>query len=218
MSDTTPPPGLRERKRAATRRSIQMAVLELVREEGVEPVTVDMVSRRADVSPRTFFNYFASKEDALVGEVPSFVEGAPVDRFVADRDRPVLEGLVDLIDLSLRGSTDDHDLVQTRRRVLRAHPDLFARRVAGMREFEEGLGVAVARRLEADQDADGGPESRASRAHLVTLVVMAALRHAWVEWADDDDDEHLSDADRYGVRARLETSFAQLAELVSREG
>ena len=50
--------GLRERKRRATSRSIQFTVLELAAERGLEQVTVDEISRIANISPRTFFNNF----------------------------------------------------------------------------------------------------------------------------------------------------------------
>jgi len=64
-------PGLRERKRRATRRAIQRAALEVARTRGLEAVTVDEIARLADVSPRTFFNYFPSKDDAVLGLDPS---------------------------------------------------------------------------------------------------------------------------------------------------
>ena len=47
--------GLRERKRLATRRQIQRAVLTLCSVRGIDKVTIDEISRCADISPRTFF-------------------------------------------------------------------------------------------------------------------------------------------------------------------
>ncbi|MEO8263341.1 MAG: helix-turn-helix domain-containing protein, partial [Pseudolysinimonas sp.] len=63
-------PGLRERKRLATRRAIQVAAIEIVRERGLDATTIDEIARIADISPRTFFNYFSSKEEAIIGDGP----------------------------------------------------------------------------------------------------------------------------------------------------
>src|SRR3954454_18038156 len=74
--------GLRERKKLATRLALHEAALQLVAERGLEHVSVDDIASRADVSPRTFFNYFPTKDDAVVGIDASAV-GQAAERFTA---------------------------------------------------------------------------------------------------------------------------------------
>ena len=58
---------LRERRREQTWMAIHEAALKRVREHGMRGTTVEEIAQEAGVSPRTFFNYFPSKEDAVLG-------------------------------------------------------------------------------------------------------------------------------------------------------
>jgi len=59
--------GLRERKKAKARRAIGVAALQLAIERGFENVSVQEIADRAEVSARTFSNYFANKQEAVCG-------------------------------------------------------------------------------------------------------------------------------------------------------
>lgn len=63
-------PGLREAKKLRTREAMHRAAVELLGEHGAAHVTVEMIAERAGVSTRTFFNYWPSKESAMLGLSP----------------------------------------------------------------------------------------------------------------------------------------------------
>lgn len=196
--------GLRERKRLATRRAIQVSALGLVAERGLERVTVDDISAAADVSPRTFFNYFPSKEQALIGDSPALPPQESQDRFLAaEPDTPILDDLCELLVAAAERSEADRELQQLRRTVLKGYPQMFGARMASMRQFEDAITDVVAERMRRDTASAGLPRAEVrDRAHLVTLVAAAAMRHAWSGWADGTASGSLSE--------RLRSSFAAL--------
>jgi AcrR family transcriptional regulator len=65
--------GRRDRKKQATRQALRSAALRLVAERGFANVTIEDITEVADVAPRTFFNYFPSKESAVIGADPERV-------------------------------------------------------------------------------------------------------------------------------------------------
>lgn len=201
--------GLRERKRLATRRAIQFAALSLVAEKGLDNVTIDEISNVADVSPRTFFNYFASKEAAIAGDAPELPGEEAIARFVAaGPSTSLLEGIGDLLTEASDVSSTDTDLLLLRRGVLKQYPQFVALRMAAMRAFEDQLADVVARRLVADQpEFARQPEALADRSRLITLVAAAAMKHAWTCWADNEGGVALAD--------RLRDSFGQLGSILA---
>jgi AcrR family transcriptional regulator len=187
--------GLRERKRLATRREIQRAVLTLSSARGIDKVTIDEISRWADISPRTFFNYFPSKDSALIGDELHLACEADIERFVhAGTGTDVLADLATLIAQSLQNTDGDREIHELRRLVMKENSYLFTMRMATLRNFEAGLQEIVERRFATDDPRlAADPQALSQRALLFTLVAMAATRHAWRCWAESEESTPLSD-------------------------
>jgi AcrR family transcriptional regulator len=200
--------GLRERKRLATARAIEIAAIDLVSQRGLDKVTVDEISRIADISPRTFFNYFTSKESALVGETPELPSADAVASYVNAPSGTIFDGLGLLLAAAVEARSNDTELMLKRRSLLKEYPQLFAMRMAAMREYEDRLREIVALRLVADDPvlADD-PELLASRSRLITNVAFGAMKHAWVSWADREGGIPLSE--------RLKDSFDELGRILA---
>lgn len=72
---------LRERKKRQTRERINAAAIDLVAEKGMSQTTVEEICAAADVSPRTFFNYYPTKAAAILGLPAVSIDPAAEERF-----------------------------------------------------------------------------------------------------------------------------------------
>ncbi|MFD5873777.1 TetR family transcriptional regulator [Streptomyces sp. NPDC060322] len=191
---TTSAPGLRERKKRATRRAIAEAAVRLAAEHGVEHVTVEAISEAAGVSPRTFFNYFPSHDDAFVlvddevGErIRESVRGAPADL-------PPLDVVRDALVTELDGFESRQELWALQSKVLQRSPHLIHRGLQAHMADERALAVALTDRLR-----DTGPDTEetpgtALFARLLAAVTLTALRVALEHWCDHAGETALADA------------------------
>jgi len=168
--------GLRERKKLATRLALHEAALRLVAERGLDGVSVDDIAARADVSPRTFFNYFSSKDDAVLGLDPE-ASRRQVELFLA---RPPSESPVRALRAVSRDQAvemaDDTELWPLRLTVIDGNPALIARLAAAFGEAEKALAEAVAERTATRVGADVYPTLLAA----VAGVAMRTALHRWL--------------------------------------
>ncbi|WP_066517487.1 TetR/AcrR family transcriptional regulator [Curtobacterium ammoniigenes] len=168
--------GLRDRKRAQTRSRIADAARTLALEAGIEHTTVEQIAQQADISPRTFFNYFATKEDAVLGIGETDLTQERIDEQLrAVGDRPTVEAVVGLI-FGVFGETfADAELRAARKEILHRFPQLMRRQMSHMGAVAETLTAAVRTILE--RDPAWGPDGATPAAASMLLgMCMTALR------------------------------------------
>src|SRR5947207_6260154 len=134
-----PRPGLRERRKRLTAAELEAPAYRLFGERGFDAVTVDDIAAEADVSRRTFFRYFASKEDVLLAD--HFVQLARLREAMAGRpaDEPIITALRNAL-LSLTSDFEDRkEMIITRARLMRDTPSLQARSLVHQKLWEEAM-------------------------------------------------------------------------------
>ena len=175
-----PPASLRERKKLATRRLLRRAALELVAERGLANVTVEDIAEAADVSPRTFFNYFPSKEAALFGGDQDRAGGLRDRVTVRAPGKPAIDALravmaedAEEIADELRSLGGDPADWLGRMKVARADPHVRAAHAGQMARIERALAEGLAARLGTDLETDPYPGVLAAATVGVVRACMA---------------------------------------------
>jgi AcrR family transcriptional regulator len=199
-----PPASLRERKKLATRRLLRQAALDLVAERGFSHVTVEEIAEAANVSPRTFFNYFPSKEAVLLGVDPE--RGAAVrERIVRGAPgQPALEALRMVMVSEARTVAAefaelDGDPVDWigRMKEARTDPHLRAAHAAQMAMIERTIAEALAQRLGTSPERDPYPG-------LLAAAATGVFRSSMTFWAGSGGTIPLEDLVDLAFRALAE--------------
>lgn len=188
--------GLRERKKAETRHALSSAALRLAQQHGLDGVTVEAIAEAAGVSPRTFFNYFASKDDAIAGIAPSDSSDLVNDLVTQPADVSPLEALRGMCLATAARVEPLGDELWARHQLMLEHPALAARRSARFAEVERRLAEEIARRTGRDVDRDPFPA-------LVVAAATGALKVGIAVWQERGRTDPLADI--------IDEAFAQLA-------
>lgn len=117
--------GLRYRKKLKARLAVERSALELVIERGYDGVTVEDICARAEISKKTFFNYFPSKAAAIMGRFDTFPDEERLTAILEEHDEAsYLDVLVGVVGTSVASGVDE-GIVNLRREALRSMPQLF---------------------------------------------------------------------------------------------
>ncbi len=164
--------GLRERKRRQTRERLTRAAMALFLERGFEATTLDDIAAAADVSRRSFFHYFESKEDVVF----AWHEESTAALIAAVAARPAGETMLtaaeNAISAMVRQLEPGEALAMAR--LKRDNPALQARDQVKYEKLERALAEALAKR---------GPKSEKLQARLVAMIATGAMRIGGELWA-----------------------------------
>ena len=156
--------GLRERKKQRTRETIARVAVDLFEERGYQATTLADIAEAADVSTRTIFAYFPSKEDILFCEFPAIKQAFAQ----ALAERPAGTDTLDAVRDFFLAIPHDKDALHHRRdRIIGSNETLRSHKRARLGEIYELLTVSIAEDLDASADD--------LRPHVVAASLMAAF-------------------------------------------
>jgi AcrR family transcriptional regulator len=155
--------GLRARKKQRTKADLERAAMRLFAERGFDAVTVDDIAAAVDVSARTFFRHFGSKDDVLMSFHRERLELLRTQ--LANRppdESPLLAVRQAMVAMAEDYEADREDLF-LRTRLMADTPSLVGRSLEIQQQWELVIADAVAARLGVAVDADLRPAHAPSR-------------------------------------------------------
>lgn len=178
MDGSTPEP-LRVRRRRLVQAEIERVAIRLFLEHGYDAVSVEDIAAQAGMSWRTFFRYYATK-DQILRRYQSGLTDALVDAFAAQpADVPALEALRRAYASTSAVATPDRQRVRALGRLLATAPAVHARSV-GEALLDDRLAREFARRADADVED--------LWCAVVIVAVSAAAQVGWSRWVAGDDE------------------------------
>ena len=165
---------LRDRRKRRTAEAIVAGALELFEERGFDRTTIDQIAAAADISRRTFFRYFADKEELFFAEDERLLEVVEATLDAAPAGEPVLELARRATRALAAHSVADPERRLARERLIAATPALQARRLAKNLRWEQAITARLRELGSGEQEA-----------LLVPKLAMACFQTAYERWVRD---------------------------------
>jgi AcrR family transcriptional regulator len=188
--------GLRARKKLATRDRLVSVALELCASSGFATTTVESIAEAADVSTRTFFHYFSTKQDVFLGHEHDLLAGLVADVECAPRTHPAATALWDAIETLAKRFDEDAEQLRPLYALVVAEPSLYRRSLELQVTWEHELARVLVPRLTG--------RGREERAYVLAATALACLRADARRWATQPNHRALHQAVRTTRRSLLD--------------
>ncbi|MDV8007294.1 MULTISPECIES: TetR/AcrR family transcriptional regulator [unclassified Rhodococcus (in: high G+C Gram-positive bacteria)] len=175
--------GLRERKRIATRQLIEHTAVELVLELGYDEVTVEKICEACNLSSRTFFNYFPTKDAAIGGLMLVVPSETTMLTLISEHPDDPLRGALAVFEVAMQIVDERPDLLAHRRELFERHPTLLQQHLATFHDLEDTLTRLLTRELRRRPDYRQLPaDTAADEATATVITAGAAMRYVFRKW------------------------------------
>ncbi len=173
---------MRERTRRLAQAELTVIAQDLFVEQGYEATTVDQIAAAAGMSKRTFFRYFASKDDLAIGKYDLFGDRMAESLEARPADEPVWDSMRRVFDIAAVYVQDGRERSRNEamERIVRSTPALNAGYLEKLSRMQALLVDEVARRLGID-DPDADPRPKA-----IVGAAFACLTAAQTAYLDSD--------------------------------
>jgi AcrR family transcriptional regulator len=192
-----------ERRRTRTEAALVDAAIELFQRKGIRSTTIDEICDRADVSPRTFFNHFETREHLYVAITRRrAVEFAAFLDTQRDDERPLTQRLPELfsaIGQGLAGMPAYRELIG----------EMLRTRIDGGDETVRGRSLSKAALRFVTDGVDRGEITTAHRPEILADILLGAITTAVGNWSADKS---------YGIEGELEQTASALLDLFAADG
>lgn len=181
------PEGLRARKRRATENAIESSAVALALELGVENVTVEAICEMADISRSTFFNYFSSRDYAIVGRAVGIPEGSEAFAMLDSAPGDLVLGIFRLYFAAIGHTHVNSDVARQRMQLIAEQPEAARLSLATFLESSYQLTATTTAWLTAHPEHARLEDPLREATLAVTLVngLIAAQMNEWSTGSGD---------------------------------
>jgi AcrR family transcriptional regulator len=167
---------LRQRRTAATALNIETHAVALALEHGLDHVTVEMICEASEVSARTFFNYFGTKDNAILGKFAPEVDEQKAREFIASNNPDILSEVIGVVKLP-DDFLQNPGLELQRMKLLNQNPGLMSKQMERFSDVPAQIEEILFLRLRRAAPPEESEEQTRAYATLTSELIALTFRH-----------------------------------------